>query len=102
LDGLRGGCPTTLPATPTARLDGAKTRLHIMLRAEQIVGPGMGKFYQMLNDEQKANMNALTARAHRPKQPAVPADQIANKTWRRYAAIRHPVLEKCPSIKFTG
>ena len=56
---LQSACPTELPSTPTGRLAAMRMRLEIMLQAVEIVRPALDKFYQSLNDEQKARFNAL-------------------------------------------
>ena len=56
---LQSACPSELPSTPTGRLAALRMRLEIMLQAVEIVRPALDKFYQSLNDEQKARFNAL-------------------------------------------
>jgi histone H3/H4 len=60
LDILKGACPTALPSTPTGRIDAMRQRLEAMLAAVRTVRPVVEKFYQSLNDEQKARFNALS------------------------------------------
>jgi ABC-type transporter MlaC component len=59
LDVLKSACPTELPNTPTGRLAAMRTRLDAMLSAVRTVRPALERFYQSLNDEQKARFNAL-------------------------------------------
>src|SRR5499433_832511 len=59
LDILKAACPTALPSTPTGRIDAMHQRLDAMLQAVRTVRPVIEKFYQSLNDEQKARFNAL-------------------------------------------
>jgi LTXXQ motif family protein len=59
LDTLKASCPTELPSTPTGRIEAMRLRLQAMLQAVRIVRPAVDKFYQSLNDEQKARFNAL-------------------------------------------
>ena len=59
LDILKVSCPTALPSTPTGRLEAMRQRLAAMLQAVRMVRPAVEKFYQSLNDEQKARLNAL-------------------------------------------
>jgi hypothetical protein len=59
LDILRASCPSDLPSTPTGRIEVMRQRLAAMLQAVRIVRPAMEKFYQSLDDEQKARFNAL-------------------------------------------
>jgi hypothetical protein len=72
---LRSACPTELPSTPTGRLAAMRMRLEIMLQAVEIVRPALDKFYQSLNDEQKARFNAVG-----PEEPqAASGAPLANK-----------------------
>jgi len=59
LDILKAACPTALPSTPTGRSEAMHQRLDAMLQAVLTVRPVIEKFYQSLNDEQKARFNAL-------------------------------------------
>jgi LTXXQ motif family protein len=59
LDLLRASCPTALPSTPTGRIEAMHQRLEVMLQAVRIIRPALEKFYQSLNDEQKARFNSL-------------------------------------------
>ena len=59
LDILKAACPTALPSTPTGRIAAMRQRLEAMLQAVRTVRPVVEKFYQSLNDEQKARFNAL-------------------------------------------
>jgi LTXXQ motif family protein len=60
LDILKTACPTALPSTPTGRIEAMRQRLDAMLAAVRTVRPVVEKFYQSLNDEQKAQFNALS------------------------------------------
>jgi hypothetical protein len=60
LDIVRAACPTALPSTPTGRIEAMRQRLDAMLTAVRTVRPVVEKFYQSLNDEQKARFNALS------------------------------------------
>jgi hypothetical protein len=59
LDLLRASCPTALPSTSTGRIEAMHQRLEAMLQAVRIIRPALEKFYQSLNDEQKARFNSL-------------------------------------------
>ena len=60
LDQLRAVCPTALPSTPTGRIEAMGQRLDAMLAAVRTVRPVIEKFYNSLNDEQRARFNALS------------------------------------------
>ena len=60
MDILKAGCPKDLPSTPTGRLASMENRLKVMLEAVQTVRPPIERFYQLLSDEQKARLNAIS------------------------------------------
>jgi LTXXQ motif family protein len=60
MDLLKAGCPNDLPSTPTGRLAAMESRVKVMLQAVQMVRPPLERFYQLLSDEQKARLNALS------------------------------------------
>jgi hypothetical protein len=60
MDILKAGCPKDLPSTPTGRLDAMENRLKVMLQAVQTVQPPLERFYQLLSNEQKARLNAVS------------------------------------------
>jgi LTXXQ motif family protein len=63
LDQLKAACPTALPSTPTGRIEAMRQRLDAILAAVRTVRPALEKFYDSLNDEQKARFNALSPEA---------------------------------------
>ena len=56
---LQAACPTELPSTATGRLAAMRLRVDAMLQAVQTVRPALDRFYQSLNDEQRARFNAM-------------------------------------------
>lgn len=62
---LQSACPSSQPATPLGRLDAVAQRLDAMLRAVDIVRPALARFYDSLDDEQKARFNATGQEANR-------------------------------------
>jgi hypothetical protein len=60
MDILKAGCPNDLPSTPTGRLAAMESRVKVMLQAVQMVRPPLERFYQLLSDEQKARLNAVS------------------------------------------
>jgi hypothetical protein len=59
LDQFKDAAARALESTPTGRLAAMHQRLDAMLQAVRTVRPPLEKFYQLLNDEQKARFNAL-------------------------------------------
>jgi len=60
-DSIKSNCPTSVAFTPTGRLAAMQQRLQGMVQAVNIVEPPLGKFYDSLNDEQKARFDAMGA-----------------------------------------
>ena len=56
---IKAACPRQTPSTPTGRLAVMESRLTAMRAAVDIVRPALAKFYQALDDEQKARFNAM-------------------------------------------
>jgi uncharacterized protein YicC (UPF0701 family) len=79
---LQAACPNNLPSTPTGRLAAMRQRVETMQKALEIIGPAQARFYESLNDEQKARFNALeqATTANAAATPAKPNDlsQICN------------------------
>src|SRR5262249_20234957 len=59
VDIVKGWWPAGLPRTPYGWIEAMRQRLDAMLQAVRTVEPAMEKFYNSLNDEQKARLNAL-------------------------------------------
>jgi LTXXQ motif family protein len=58
-DRLAKACPTSLPATPTARLEAISMRLDTMITSVKGVRGALDDFYNSLTDEQKAQFNLI-------------------------------------------
>ena len=58
-DVIKSHCPTTVSFTPTGRLDTMQQRLQGLVQAVDLVSEPLGKFYDSLNDEQKARFNSI-------------------------------------------
>src|SRR5262245_16509489 len=69
---IKSSCPVETPTTPVGRLDAMLDRVRAMLRAIDLVRPALEKFYEPLNDAQKARFNVSAAR------PAGADDPIAS------------------------
>jgi LTXXQ motif family protein len=57
---LQSACPEQLPSTPTGRLEAMRQRIGTMLQALSIMQPPLQRFYDSLNDEQKARFDLMT------------------------------------------
>lgn len=58
---IKDSCPKDIALTAPARLAAMQDRIEAMIAAVQTVQPPLEKFYGLLNDEQKARLNALAA-----------------------------------------
>jgi hypothetical protein len=56
---IRAACPTQVPATAPARLAAMQQRVETMIAAVGTVQPALDKFYRLLNDQQKAQFDAV-------------------------------------------
>jgi hypothetical protein len=56
---IQASCPTQAAFTAPDRLTVMQKRLGAMIMAEQAVQPPLNKFYDLLDDEQEARLNAL-------------------------------------------
>ncbi len=56
-------CPATIPVKPTERLEFAEKRLETMLQAVKLVHPAFQKFYDTLDDKQRARLDAVGPRS---------------------------------------
>jgi hypothetical protein len=62
---IKNACPTKIPVTAPERLAVMQRRIEAMIAAVQTVQPTLQKFYDLLNDEQRAQLNALVQDQHR-------------------------------------
>jgi hypothetical protein len=56
---IKAACPTQVALTAPNRLAAMQARIEAMIGAVGTVQPALDKFYGLLNDEQKARLNAL-------------------------------------------
>ena len=67
---VKASCPTEISSTAIGRIDALQQRVQAMLKAVKVEQPALAKFYDMLSDEQKARLNALTQKQQTPEQTA--------------------------------
>jgi hypothetical protein len=65
---LEAACPDYVSRTPVGRLETMQKRLEAMIAAANTIKPPLEKFYESLNDEQKAQFNELGRQAANSKQ----------------------------------
>jgi hypothetical protein len=71
--GLKGSCPTDVALTAPGRLAAMQERIEAMIVAVETVQGPLDKFYGLLSDEQKAQINALSITGQRPARTAARA-----------------------------
>jgi hypothetical protein len=64
---IKAACPTQIAPTAPARLAAMQARIEAMIHAVETIQPPLEKFYDLLNDEQKARLNALGEDQRRAK-----------------------------------
>jgi LTXXQ motif family protein len=92
---VKAACPTDVPPTATGRLDATQQRVRGMLKAVQMEQPALAKLYNMLTDEQKARLNALT---QKPLPPANEGNALATAALPA-AECRNRVLPDWPAAR---
>ena len=63
---VKAACPTDVSPTAIGRIDAMQQRVQAMLQAVNVERPALAKFYDVLTDEQKARLNALTQKQSAP------------------------------------
>jgi LTXXQ motif family protein len=63
---VKAACPTNVSPTAVGRIDAMQQRVQAMLKAVNVERPALAKFYDVLTDEQKARLNALTQKQSAP------------------------------------
>ena len=66
---IRAACPTQISLTAPGRLAAMQQRIEAMISAVDTVQPPLQRFYDLLNDEQRARLNAI-AQDQRNGEPA--------------------------------
>ena len=56
---IKAACPTTVALTASGRLASMQQRVEAMISGVETVQPALDKLYDLLNDEQKARLNAV-------------------------------------------
>ena len=91
---IKATCPTGVSLTAPSRLAFMQQRIEAMIAAVATVQPSLDKFYSLLNDEQKARLNALGDEQRRrvaTRNRAGPLAQSCNVA--QSAALKWPTEE---------
>jgi hypothetical protein len=68
---IKDSCPKDVALTAPARVAAMQNRIEAMITAVQTVQPPLEKFYGLLDDEQKARLNALAAEQRQARRSEV-------------------------------
>jgi LTXXQ motif family protein len=86
---LKASCPATEPITPPARLEAIRNRLDTMLQAVKKVRVALDDFYGKLNDEQKAQFEAIGPARGGPSGRSAASDPDQPATTRTHGRRHH-------------
>jgi LTXXQ motif family protein len=75
---IKTACPTQIALTAPSRLAAMQARIEAMIAATGAVQPPLENFYGLLNDEQKARLNALGQNQARDRRSNAPAQNAQN------------------------
>jgi LTXXQ motif family protein len=86
---LKASCPTAEPITPPARLEAIANRLGTMLQGVKTVRVALDDFYGKLNDEQKAQFEAIGPARAGPSGRSAASDPDQPTTTPTHGRHRH-------------
>jgi hypothetical protein len=89
---IKAACPTQPALTAPARLAAMQARIEAMISAVETVQPPLQKFYDLLNDEQRARLNAL-AQDQRGKEAARSTRNASTSLTQSCAAAQSAVMD---------
>jgi hypothetical protein len=64
-DIIKSACPSSVPLTPTGRLDAVEQRVNATIKAIEVIHGALVRFYDSLSDEQKHWFNAMDVSTER-------------------------------------
>jgi hypothetical protein len=91
---IKAACPTQISLTAPARLASMQERIEAMIAAVGMVQPALQKFYDLLNDEQRARLNALGQEQRRGK-----AARNANASLDQSCGAAQPGVTEWPTAE---
>jgi hypothetical protein len=97
---IKIACPAEMALTAPGRMATMQRRIEAMIAAVEIVQPALDKFYGLLNDEQKAKVNAL-ANATRPGPPPDQVDLAQNCGPSQLSGMELPAAEIDKAVHLT-
>jgi hypothetical protein len=91
---IKAACPTTVSLTAPSRLASMQQRIEAMIAAVGMVQPALERFYGLLNDEQKARLNAL-GEDRRTKAAA----RTGNRSFVQSCGVAQPAAMQWPTAE---
>src|SRR5207302_244029 len=91
---IRIACPAQAMLTAPGRLAAMQQRVEAMIAATAMIQPRLERFYGLLNDEQKARLNALAESQRKassaPGDSGSPAQSMIRKSGYRFSLAQNP------------
>lgn len=66
-DIIKSACPSSVPLTPTGRLDAAEQRVDATIKAVEVIRGALARFYDLLSDDQRRRFDAMDGSAERAR-----------------------------------
>jgi hypothetical protein len=66
-DIIKSACPSSVPLTPTGRLDAVEWRVDATIKAVEVIRGALARFYDSLSDDQKRRFNAMDGSIERAR-----------------------------------
>lgn len=98
-DAFKDSCTDSYAMTPPGRLRAMTNRVSATLNAVKIVRPALERFYNSLNDEQKARFNALGPNVgERSQQPPQEANAQAERCGEPKSSLTQLPIERIEAV----
>jgi hypothetical protein len=88
---IKAACPTSIALTASGRLASMQQRIEAMIAGVATVQPPLEKFYGLLNDEQKARLNAVAEDQERK------TERRRNRSLARPCDVAQPSGQRWPT-----
>jgi hypothetical protein len=98
---IKIACPAEMALTAPGRMAALQRRIEAMIAAVEIVQPPLEKFYGLLNDEQKARVNALGNAARLGPPADKPDDMAENCGPSQLSGMELPAAEIDKAVHLT-
>jgi hypothetical protein len=90
---IKAACPTQITLTAPGRLAAMQARIAAMIAAVDTVQPALRNFYDLLNDEQRARLNALAQDQRKREAPRNTGGSLAQSCGAGQSVTNWPAAE---------